>query len=137
MCSSNNNPDPQPGFCSPPSGSIRGIIQPWLLLLLCEEPAHGYQLLEKLNGNDDTRGMDPGFLYRTLRQFEKDGLVDSTWDVKGAGPARRVYKVTGDGKDYLNAWISHVRATRERLGRLLDAHASRFPVGPMQNENEE
>jgi len=102
-----------------------GFIQPWLLLLLADGPAHGYQLLEKLNSNDDTRGVDPGFLYRTLRQFEKDGMLRSSWDVEGRGPARRVYAITEDGVEYLEAWIGHVRAARERLGRLLQAFERR------------
>jgi poly-beta-hydroxybutyrate-responsive repressor len=101
-----------------------GFIQPWLLLLLWEEPAHGYQLMEKLNRNDDTRGVDPGFLYRTLRQFEKDGLLRSSWDMERGGPARRIYEITEDGVEYLQAWIDHVRSTRERLGRLLEAYGS-------------
>jgi poly-beta-hydroxybutyrate-responsive repressor len=114
----------QPGFCSPQSGRILGFIQPWLLLHLSQEPAHGYQLLEKLNRNEDARGVDPGFLYRTLRQFENDKLVHSSWDLKGEGPARRIYKITADGTDYLKAWIAHVRSTRDRLGRLLQAYSS-------------
>jgi poly-beta-hydroxybutyrate-responsive repressor len=112
------------GFCSPQSGRVLGFIQPWLLLHLSQEPAHGYQLLEKLNRNEDTRGVDPGFLYRTLRQFENDRLVHSSWDVKGGGPARRIYEITADGMDFLRAWIDHVRSTRERLGRLLQAYSS-------------
>ena len=135
MCSSDETSNPHPRFCSPSSGRILGFIQPWLLLLLCQEPAHGYQLLEKLNRNQDTSGVDPGFLYRTLRQFEKDGLVSSSWDVEGAGAARRIYEITGDGKDYLSAWIDHVRATRERLGRLLEAYES-HPRSPGKAEQE-
>lgn len=114
------------GFCSPPSGRMLGFIQPWLLLLLSEKSAHGYELLDKLNQNEDTKGIDPGFLYRTLRQFEQDGLVKSSWDVEGRGPARRVYEITPDGIEYLHAWIEHIRSTRERLGRLLETYESRF-----------
>lgn len=125
MCNHHTG-DAGPGFCSPPSGRMLGFIQPWLLLLLSEEPAHGYELLDKLNQNEDTRGMDLGFLYRTLRQFEQDGLVKSSWDVEGRGPARRVYEITPDGVEYLHAWIEHVRSTRERLGRLLETYESRF-----------
>ena len=109
-----------------PSGRMLGFIQPWLLLLLSEESAHGYELLDKLNQNEDTQGVDPGFLYRTLRQFEEDRLVRSSWDVEGRGPARRVYEITPDGIEYLHAWADHIRSTRERLGRLLDTHESRF-----------
>jgi poly-beta-hydroxybutyrate-responsive repressor len=134
MCHPDNPGNPQPAFCSPPSGRILGFIQPWLLLLLSEGPTHGYRLLEKLNLNDDTRGVDPGFLYRTLRQFEKDGLVGSSWDVEGAGPARRIYGITGDGRDYLRAWIAHVRATRDRLGRLLQAYETHGPGTTSETE---
>lgn len=109
-----------------PSGRMLGFIQPWLLLLLSEESAHGYELLDKLNRNEDTRGVDPGLLYRTLRQFEEDGLVKSSWDVEGHGPARRVYEITPDGAEYLHAWADHIRSTRERLGRLLKTYESRF-----------
>jgi poly-beta-hydroxybutyrate-responsive repressor len=103
-----------------------GFIQPSLLLLLSEESAHGYQLLDKLNQNEDTKGMDPGFLYRTLRQFEEDGLVKSSWDMEGRGPARRVYEITADGVEYLHAWADHIRSTRERLGRFLETYKSHF-----------
>lgn len=118
--------DTGPGFCGPPAGRMLGFIQPSLLLLLSEESAHGYQLLDKLNQNEDTRGIDPGFLYRTLRQFEEDGLVKSSWDVEGHGPARRVYEITADGVEYLHAWANHIRSTRERLGRFLETYESRF-----------
>jgi len=114
------------GFCSPRSGRMLGFIQPWLLLLLSENSAHGYELLDRLNQNEDTKGMDPGFLYRTLRQFEQDELVKSSWDVEGGGPARRVYEITPDGVECLHAWIDHIRSTRERLGRLLETYESRF-----------
>jgi len=130
MCNPHTG-DPRPGFCGPPVGRMPGFIQPSLLLLLSEEPAHGYQLLDKLNQNEDTKGMDPGFLYRTLRQFEEDGMVKSSWDIEGRGPARRVYEITDDGVEYLHAWASHIRSTRKRLDRFLASYNARFksPAG--------
>jgi poly-beta-hydroxybutyrate-responsive repressor len=105
---------------------MMGFIQPWLLFLISEKPAHGYQLLEELNKNEDTRAIDPGFLYRTLRQFEQDGLVKSSWNMESPGPARRIYEITEDGIGYLRSWVDHIRSTRERLGRFLVAYESRF-----------
>jgi len=118
--------DTGPAFCGPSVGRIMGFIQPSLLLLLSKESAHGYQLLDKLNQNEDTRGMDPGFLYRTLRQFEEDGLVKSSWDMEGHGPARRVYEITTDGIEYLHVWASHIRSNRARIGRFLASYELHF-----------
>ena len=110
--------------CGAAPGRMQGFIQPWLLLLLTESPAHGYQLVDRLHQHPDTADVDPGFLYRTLRQFEKEGYVKSTWDVRSPGPARRVYEITPDGIQYLHAWAEHVRGARQRLNRLLDAYES-------------
>jgi PadR family transcriptional regulator PadR len=112
------------GFHGPLTGRMRGFVQPWLLLLLADSPAHGYQLLERLNQNEDTRGIDPGLLYRTLRQFEEDGLVKSSWDNEGSGAARRVYEVTADGIGYLDGWIEHVHNIQAKLARLIDRYES-------------
>lgn len=125
MCNPRHSRDIEHSGCGPPCGRMLGFIQPWLLLLLSEESAHGYQLLDRLDQNEDTRSIDPGFLYRTLRQFEEDGLVKSSWDTEGRGPARRVYEITTDGVEYLHAWAGHIRSTRERLGRFLETYESR------------
>ena len=108
--------------CFSPPGRMMGFIQPWLLLLLSEKQAHGYQLLDKLNQNEDIRGVDPGFLYRTLHQFEEMGLVRSSWDVEGHGPARRVYEITADGIVYLRDWANHIRIMKGKLGRFLETY---------------
>lgn len=39
--------------------------------------------------------------------------LKSKWDVEGSGPARRVYKITEEGLEYLNNAL-------ERLGRVRD-----------------
>jgi PadR family transcriptional regulator, regulatory protein PadR len=126
MCHSHEHGHPGGGCCGSSSGKITGFMQPWLLLLLSEKPAHGYQLSDKLNQKKDTAGIDPGFLYKTLRQFEEDGLVKSAWDTEGSGPARRVYQITKDGVEYLHRWAEHIRETRDRLGRFLESYSAHF-----------
>ena len=111
---------------SSPPGGLRGFIQPWLLLLLSQKPTHGYELMEMLEQDDDTPAADPGFLYRTLRQFEQDGLVCSSWDTRGGGPARRVYQITDEGIDCLHAWAVKIRRNRKRLDRFLSEYLALF-----------
>jgi poly-beta-hydroxybutyrate-responsive repressor len=108
---------------------VRGFVQPWLLLLLLQKPSHGYELMERLGQDEEIPDADPGLLYRTLRQLEEDGLVRSTWDTEGKGPARRLYEVTPEGVDYLHAWAVNVRRTRERLDRFLAEYTNHFQKG--------
>ncbi len=102
---------------------VRGFIQPWLLLLLTQQPAHGYQLMDRLRsvpGNEEWS--DPGLLYRTLRHFEHDGLVSSTWDTGNEGPARRIYHLTGTGRAHLDEWATDIRRTRGQLDQFLSEY---------------
>jgi len=112
--------------CCPRGGQVRRFIRAWLLLLLSQKSAHGYELLERLSQDEDAPGADPGLLYRTLRQFEEDELVHSSWDTGGRGPARRVYEITDAGIEYLHTWAVNIRRTRGRLDRFLAEYETRF-----------
>ena len=114
------------GGCCSRTERVRGFLQPWLLLLLAQGPTHGYRLMEELARDADTPAADPGLLYRTLRQFEQEGLVHSSWDAEGSGPARRIYEITPQGLDYLHAWAANIRRTRGRLDRFLAEYESHF-----------
>jgi poly-beta-hydroxybutyrate-responsive repressor len=112
---------------------MRGFVQPWLLLLLAQKTSHGYELMEKLGKDQETPDADPGLLYRTLRQFEQDGLVRSAWDTEGGGAARRVYEITTEGLEYLHAWAVNIRRTRHRLDRFLAEYQTHFQL-PSEQE---
>jgi len=109
----------------PPGGRVRSFIQPRLLFLLAQKPAHGYELMEQLD-EDEGVAIDPALLYRTLRRFQADGLVTSTWNTRGGGAARRVYEITDAGLEYLHAWVVEIRRTRRRLERFLQAYEVYF-----------
>lgn len=68
----------------------------WLLFLLRSEPSYGYMLRRELGA----RGLDvePGTLYRNLRELESDGLIASRWMAPAAGPRARVYRLTMNGE---------------------------------------
>jgi PadR family transcriptional regulator len=116
------------GRCQRHGGRMRSLVQPRLLLLLAKKPTHGYELMERL-GQEEDPGVDPGLLYRTLRQFEEEGMVRSSWDTEGRGAARRVYEITDEGIDYLHAWAVNIRRSRERLERFLGDYEAHFQIG--------
>jgi poly-beta-hydroxybutyrate-responsive repressor len=117
--------------CCIAGGWVRGFLQPRLILLLLQKPAHGYELLERLAEGAEMPGPDPGLLYRTLRQLEHEGLLRSSWDTEGQGPARRLYEVTPEGVDFLHAWAARVRQIRRRLETFLSQYETCF-----QNQEE-
>ncbi len=110
--------------CAPDAGRALSRLEPWLLLLLGENPAHGYELLERLSELPDAPSADRGHVYRTLRRLEGQGLVTSEWQMPQAGPARHTYTLTADGLQALDAWTGHIRAARTRLDAFLERRES-------------
>ncbi len=115
-------PDTTPqGRCrfvlSPP----RHFLYPALLLLLTEEPRHGYLLGDALASLGLGR-MDRPSVYRALAALERDGLVHS-WDAAPkAGSTRHVHAVTPEGEEALDAWMSIVSQERNSLDQVLERY---------------
>jgi DNA-binding PadR family transcriptional regulator len=105
--------------CAPGAGRALSRLEPWLLLLLAESPAHGYELLDRLAALPDAPAADRGHLYRTLRRLDEQGCVTSTWETPQAGSARHTYTLTAQGLQALDAWADHISAARARLESFL------------------
>lgn len=105
-----------------------GMLESVLLLLLHQEPAHGYTLLEGLD-EFGLGAMAPSPVYRTLRDMEHRGWVTSTWDgERTLGPPRRVYRITHMGDEVLAAWIQDLDETRDMLNRLVSRYRAHMEV---------
>lgn len=97
-----------------------GFLEPCLLVLLLKQDAHGYQLLNDLPTlGIDVEAYDPSVIYRALRELEMDGWVTSYEGNESQGPQRRMYHLTADGKDYLEAWIKDLRYSKDELERII------------------
>lgn len=97
-------------------GKPERYIQPSLLMALCGGASYGYELATRITEYGFIRGeAPPGMIYRHLRQMEEEGLVSSKWDAEGEGPARRVYSITSEGRDVLDAWASYMDRQAHRL----------------------
>lgn len=83
----------------------RGLVEPAVLAALAGRSAHGYDLrraVEEITG--DIVVVDPGSLYRLLRQLEQVGAVESVWSDGEFGPQRRDYHLTERGRALLASW---------------------------------
>ena len=87
----------------------RDILAPFVLLAVSLQRAHGYVIEDYLRALG-LFGITMSTLYRTLRQMEKDGFVESTWEPGPTGPARRVYTITDAGLAWLDSFRDRVAA---------------------------
>jgi PadR family transcriptional regulator PadR len=101
-------------------GNLSRFVEPVVLLLLKKKGrSYGYDLAGEIQDHALTdASIDPGALYRSLRQLEKNGNVISEWDVENPGPARRVYRLTAAGEKHLQEWafvLDHVSRSMTRF----------------------
>jgi poly-beta-hydroxybutyrate-responsive repressor len=79
--------------------------------------------------------MNPGTLYRTLRQMEKDGIVESTWETSRGGPARRMYSITDAGRAYLDFWARSLEQYQQTMDTFFRLYTGR-PLRPEEKKDE-
>jgi len=110
----------------------RNWLVPVILLSLRDWNSYGYELMERA-AKFGFEAMNPGTLYRTLRQMEKDGIVKSTWETSKGGPARRMYSITDAGRAYLDFWAKSL----EQYQQMMDTFFRMYTGRPMRDEPDE
>jgi PadR family transcriptional regulator PadR len=101
----------------------RDILAPFVLLAVSMQRAHGYVIEDYLRALG-LFGITMSTLYRTLRQMEKDGFLESTWEPGPTGPARRVYTITDAGHAWLDSSAAMLDAYRQTIDRFLDLYGN-------------
>ena len=109
----------------------RNWLVPVILLALREWNSYGYELMERA-AVFGFQTMNPGTLYRTLRQMEKNGLCESKWETSKGGPARRMYSITDAGDAYLDFWAEAL----EQYRRNMEAFFNMYTGGSSRKRTE-
>lgn len=97
----------------------RNYLRACLLLLLCEDPAYGYELRDRLRCFAD-RVWEPGSVYRALHALEREALITSRWEYSSSGPIRRRYEVTGRGRSVLDSEADDLQELLTSLSSFLE-----------------
>lgn len=82
---------------------LHGVLDMCLLSLIDEEASYGYEMVNKLR----ERGLDlasEGSIYPLLSRLQKQGLIEGYLVQSTAGPARKYYRMTGEGSEVLDRW---------------------------------
>jgi poly-beta-hydroxybutyrate-responsive repressor len=106
------------GRCRFDVAAPRHFLYPSLLLLLAEEPRHGYRLVDSLL-RLGFGPVDRPSIYRALADLETDGLLHSWEATSTAGSARQVYGVTQQGLHMLSVWMDVVAEESSALEAVL------------------
>ena len=102
-------------------GKPERYIQPSILVGLSLKSSYGYELIQNIQSFGFVEGQaPPGMIYRHLRQMEEEGLVSSEWKTEGAGPAKRVYHITPEGKEVLAIWIEYMEKQVKNLTHFIE-----------------
>ncbi|MFP3882470.1 MAG: PadR family transcriptional regulator [Actinomycetota bacterium] len=82
---------------------LHGVLDMCLLSLIEEEASYGYEMVNKLR----ERGLDlasEGSIYPLLSRLQKQELIEGYLVQSSAGPARKYYRMTDDGRQTLTRW---------------------------------
>jgi PadR family transcriptional regulator, regulatory protein PadR len=90
----------------------RGTLELCVLALIAGKPRYGYDLVSALERWEGT-------VYPLLRRLQREGKVEASWRESAAGPPRKYYQLTPQGRDLLERmmadWTDLSEAVRETL----------------------
>lgn len=96
---------------------MKGILEGCILALLKKEAAHGYRIVERLNGF----GFDTAeaTVYPILNRLEKKGDLAYTREPSSLGPPRKVFTLTRAGEQSLCVFAAVWDTTSHIVDHLL------------------
>jgi DNA-binding PadR family transcriptional regulator len=106
-----------------------------ILSLIAEQPRHGYDIEQVIEARGMREWTEVGFssIYYLLNKLEKTGLIESHLEQPaGKGPARKVYRVTPQGRQaHLEGTIAALSTPQSGSSPFL-LGLSNFPSVPQE-----
>ena len=99
-----------------------GLVSLVLLAVLdaSSEDLYGYEIAKRLQrANDGDALFKEGTVYPVLRSLSADGFLRSRIEASDAGPPRRYYRITKEGRTLLREWSGVWSQTRDFVDRFL------------------
>ena len=93
----------------------KGLLSFLVLEELARSPHYGYSLIASL-ARTLQADMAEGTIYPLLSRLQRDGMIESYWEMPPSGPARKFYRVRPAGHQLLDAMRQHWRHVNGRMG---------------------
>lgn len=98
---------------------LKGHLDPLVLAVLEDGPAHGYAIIESLRERSDgVFDLPEGTVYPALHRLERAGTVSSCREVIG-GRERRVYRLSAKGRATLRERRTNWKQFSSAVGHVL------------------
>jgi PadR family transcriptional regulator, regulatory protein PadR len=95
----------------------RGVVEHCVLALISEGESYAFDIVRELAARDFVTS--EGTIYPLLSRLRNDGLVTTMWRESEAGPPRRYYRITDDGRRALDAFGLDWSRFRDAVDGLL------------------
>jgi len=106
---------------------LRGHLETLVLSVLNRSPAHGLEILRRLDSaGDGSLKLREGSLYPALYRLEESGLIRAKWEeeTKGRrGARRRIYNLTPKGKSALSTGKAQWKTFSRVIGAIMGSPA--------------
>jgi PadR family transcriptional regulator PadR len=106
---------------------LRGVLDMCMLALLAKAPAHGYELVRRLNAAG-FEAVGYGTVYPMLTRMRRLGLVADEAHASPTGPPRKVYGLTEAGRATLASWSRQWTGFADLINATLTGVAASTPI---------
>lgn len=94
----------------------KGVLELCVLVLLNKKDCYGYELVQKISDQID---ISEGTVYPLLRRLNKEGYFTTYLKESTEGPPRKYYRLTDEGKAYLNELLNEWDAFTKGVNELI------------------
>ena len=109
---------------------MRNIIKVLILYYLSIKSTHGYEIQKfiQINHMDKWTKIQSGSIYYALNKLEKDGLIVLKEEIGSGLKARKIYKITDNGRNELKELVKN-----ELANELFPSGSDKFIIYPLLN----
>jgi PadR family transcriptional regulator PadR len=106
---------------------LKGVLSLLLVRLLAERESYGYEVVQRLReiGLPD---INEGSVYPALARLEREQRIESRLVASRSGPARKYYRPTVGGRQFLEDGAASWLSLTEVVGPVLAGKPPRSPV---------
>lgn len=95
----------------------RGVLEHCVLAVIRQQESYAFEIVRVLSGAGGLVTSE-GTIYPLLSRLRRDGMVTTAWRESDAGPPRRYYQLTSEGRQALDAFVREWSRFREAVDAL-------------------